>query len=67
MVENAASIGFEIPAPGAGHGHLNVTPDSFRTGRFLETDAAVEQGLRMEAEGRNLSMWAEVPRPGATP
>lgn len=50
-------------------GILNVTPDSFSDGgRFLETDAAVEQGLRMEAEGAELiDVGGESTRPGATP
>ena len=36
-------------------GVLNVTPDSFSDGgRFLSVGAAVEQGVRMAAEGAAL-------------
>ena len=48
-------------------GVLNVTPDSFSDGgRFLSADAAVEQGLRMAAEGAALiDVGGESTRPGA--
>ena len=50
-------------------GIVNVTPDSFSDGgRFQETAAAVDQGLRMEAEGAELlDIGGESTRPGATP
>jgi len=50
-------------------GVLNVTPDSFSDGgRFLAADAAVEQGLRMAAEGAALiDVGGESTRPGAAP
>jgi dihydropteroate synthase len=48
-------------------GVLNVTPDSFSDGgRFLDADAAVEQGLRMAAEGAAiLDVGPESSRPGS--
>ncbi len=48
-------------------GVLNVTPDSFSDGgRFASPDAALEQGLRMAAEGAALiDVGGESTRPGA--
>ena len=50
-------------------GILNTTPDSFSDGGRYETvDAAVEQGLRMAAEGADiLDVGGESTRPGHTP
>jgi len=50
-------------------GVLNVTPDSFSdAGRFASSDAAVEQGLRMAAEGAAIiDVGGESTRPGAQP
>ena len=50
-------------------GILNVTPDSFSDGgRFMDKDRAVEQGLRMAAEGAAiLDVGAESTRPGSRP
>jgi dihydropteroate synthase len=50
-------------------GVLNVTPDSFSDGgRFLEPAAALEQALRMVAEGAALiDIGGESTRPGARP
>jgi dihydropteroate synthase len=50
-------------------GVLNVTPDSFSDGgRFASVDAAVEEGLRMVAEGAALiDVGGESTRPGARP
>jgi dihydropteroate synthase len=50
-------------------GVLNVTPDSFSDGgRFLSLEAAVEQGVRMAAEGAALlDVGGESTRPGAEP
>jgi dihydropteroate synthase len=50
-------------------GVLNVTPDSFSDGgRFRSPDAAVEQGLRMAAEGAAIiDVGGESTRPGAQP
>ena len=48
-------------------GILNVTPDSFSDGgRFLAGDRALEQGLRLAAEGADLiDVGGESTRPGA--
>jgi dihydropteroate synthase len=50
-------------------GILNVTPDSFSDGgRFFDAKAAVEQGLRLVAEGADLlDVGGESTRPGAAP
>ena len=50
-------------------GVLNVTPDSFSDGgRFAETIAAVEQGLRLADEGADIiDIGGESSRPGAAP
>jgi dihydropteroate synthase len=50
-------------------GVLNVTPDSFSDGgRFAAPDGAVDQGLRMAAEGAALiDVGGESTRPGAQP
>jgi dihydropteroate synthase len=50
-------------------GIVNVTPDSFSDGgRFLDADAAVAHGLRLEAEGADiLDVGGESTRPGAEP
>ena len=50
-------------------GVLNVTPDSFSDGgRFLSAAAAIEQGLRLAAEGAALiDVGGESTRPGAAP
>jgi len=50
-------------------GVLNVTPDSFSDGgRFLSRAAAIEQGLRLAAEGAALiDVGGESTRPGAAP
>jgi dihydropteroate synthase len=48
-------------------GILNVTPDSFSDGgQFLDTDKAIEQGLRMAAEGAAIiDVGGESSRPGS--
>lgn len=50
-------------------GILNVTPDSFSDGgKFLDTGRAVEQGIRMAAEGAAIvDIGAESTRPGSSP
>lgn len=50
-------------------GIVNVTPDSFSDGgRFLAPDAAVEQAVRMVAEGAAIiDVGGESTRPGAEP
>jgi dihydropteroate synthase len=47
-------------------GILNVTPDSFAEETMLDPDAAVEAGVRMEAEGADIvDVGGESTRPGA--
>ncbi len=48
-------------------GILNITPDSFSDGgQFLDTDRAIEQGLRMAAEGAAIiDVGGESSRPGS--
>ena len=50
-------------------GIVNVTPDSFSDGgRWLDPGAAVDHGLRLEAEGADiLDIGGESTRPGAEP
>jgi len=50
-------------------GVLNVTPDSFSDGgRFLDFDAAVDEGLRMVEQGAAIiDVGGESTRPGAAP
>jgi len=50
-------------------GIVNVTPDSFSDGgRFFNSDAAIEHGLRLAAEGADiLDIGGESTRPGAEP
>jgi dihydropteroate synthase len=50
-------------------GILNVTPDSFSDGgKFLDRDKAIEQGLKMAAEGAAIvDVGPESTRPGAEP
>jgi dihydropteroate synthase len=49
-------------------GILNLTPDSFADAQRLDAAAAIEAGLRMEAEGADLiDIGGESTRPGADP
>ncbi|HEV2843038.1 MAG TPA: dihydropteroate synthase [Chthoniobacterales bacterium] len=50
-------------------GVLNVTPDSFSDGgQFFTTEKAIEQGVRMAAEGAQIiDVGGESTRPGAQP
>ena len=50
-------------------GVLNLTPDSFSDGgRYVEPEKAVEQALRMEADGADIiDMGGESSRPGSDP
>lgn len=70
--------GYVIEAPGlrmdlSGQplimGVLNVTPDSFSDpGQYLQTPAAVKQGLEMMAQGADIiDVGGESTRPGAAP
>lgn len=58
-----------MSAPPEIMGILNVTPDSFSDGgRFAHIDAAIEQALRMHAEGADvIDVGGESTRPGAIP
>jgi dihydropteroate synthase len=58
---------FDLSRQGLIMGVLNVTPDSFSDGgNFLETESAVEHGLRMAAEGAHIvDVGGESTRPGA--
>jgi dihydropteroate synthase len=64
----APIIGLSLDRPRI-MGILNVTPDSFSDGgQFLGADAAIEHGLRLEAEGADiLDIGGESTRPGAHP
>lgn len=48
-------------------GIINITPDSFADGgRYLSTEAAVEHGMRLQAEGADIiDIGGESTRPGA--
>src|SRR3954468_2519571 len=50
-------------------GIVNVTPDSFSDGgQFRSTDAAIEHGLRLAADGADLlDVGGESSRPGSEP
>jgi dihydropteroate synthase len=58
---------FNFPRPALVMGIVNVTPDSFSDGgRFLSAEAAIEQGLKLIAEGADiLDIGGESTRPGA--
>jgi len=60
---------FVFPRPALVMGIVNVTPDSFSDGgRFLDSAAAVEHGLRLVSEGADLlDIGGESTRPGAAP
>ncbi|MDZ7752696.1 MAG: dihydropteroate synthase [Gammaproteobacteria bacterium] len=64
LIEDAIAAGFSSPLI---MGVLNVTPDSFSDGgRFTSEAVAVEQGLRMAAEGADIiDVGGESTRPGA--
>jgi dihydropteroate synthase len=69
VILRARQFTFTFPRPALVMGILNVTPDSFSDGgRFLEPAAAVEQGLRLIAEGADiLDVGGESTRPNAVP
>src|SRR5881409_1751027 len=60
---------FNVSRQGLVIGVLNVTPDSFSDGgNFFELEKAVEQGVRMAAEGADvIDVGGESTRPGAEP
>jgi dihydropteroate synthase len=60
---------FDLASRGVVMGVLNVTPDSFSDGgAFLDAEAAVRQGLELEAAGAAIiDVGGESTRPGAAP
>jgi dihydropteroate synthase len=60
---------FNVSRQGLIMGVLNVTPDSFSdAGKFFELEKAIEQGVKMAAEGADiLDIGGESTRPGAEP
>ncbi|MCG8429452.1 MAG: dihydropteroate synthase [Chromatiales bacterium] len=66
MILNCAGKALNLSSPCV-MGILNVTPDSFSDGGvFLEADAALEQALRMVADGAAIiDIGGESTRPGA--
>jgi dihydropteroate synthase len=72
---NIAGRGHPERALTVGEGHtrimgvINVTPDSFSDGgQFLDTTAAIEQGVRLRGEGADiLDIGGESTRPGYAP
>ncbi len=69
MILQARDIRFTFPRPSLMMGVVNVTPDSFSDGgRFFDADAAIEQGLKLAAEGADiLDVGGESTRPNAEP
>jgi dihydropteroate synthase len=60
---------FNVSRQGLIMGVLNITPDSFSDGgKFFTADKAIDQGLRMVAEGADIiDVGGESTRPGAEP
>src|SRR5437588_11678992 len=60
---------FNVSRQGLIMGVLNDTPDSFSDGgKFFEFEKAIEQGVRMAAEGADIiDIGGESTRPGAEP
>jgi dihydropteroate synthase len=72
MRERIWTIGdriFDVSRHGLIMGVLNITPDSFSDGgEFFTSDKAIEQGLRMAAEGADIiDVGGESTRPGSEP
>jgi dihydropteroate synthase len=69
MLLRARQFEFVFPRPALIAGIVNVTPDSFSDGgKFFDTQAAVEHGLKLAAEGADiLDIGGESTRPRATP
>ncbi len=69
MLFRARQFEFVFPRPALIVGVVNVTPDSFSDGgKFFDTNAAVEHGLKLVAEGADiLDIGGESTRPRATP
>ena len=72
MRERIWTIGdrvFDVSRHGLIMGVLNITPDSFSDGgEFFTSDKAMEQGLRMAADGADIiDVGGESTRPGSEP
>ncbi len=69
MLLRARQFEFVFPRPALIAGIVNVTPDSFSDGgKFFDTQAAVEHGLKLAAEGADmLDVGGESTRPRAMP
>jgi len=69
MIFRARTYRFSFPGPTLLMGVVNVTPDSFSDGgKFLETAAAVDLGLKLIGEGADIiDIGGESTRPGALP
>src|ERR1041385_1028680 len=69
MLLRARQFEFHFPRPALVMGVVNVTPDSFSDGgKFFDTKAAVEHGLKLVEEGADiLDIGGESTRPRATP
>ena len=69
MLLRARQFEFVFPRPALIAGIVNVTPDSFSDGgKFFDTAAAVDHGLKLVAEGADiLDIGGESTRPRATP
>lgn len=72
MRERIWTIGnrvFDVSRNGLIMGVLNITPDSFSDGgEFFTSDRAIEQGLRMAADGADIiDVGGESTRPGSEP
>ena len=69
MILRARQFEFTFPRPALVMGIINVTPDSFSNGgQFSDAKAAVDQGLKLVAEGAEiLDVGGESTRPRATP
>lgn len=69
MKLRARQFEFIFPRPALLMGIVNVTPDSFSDGgQFLDSNAAIEHGLRLAEEGADiLDVGGESTRPRAAP
>jgi dihydropteroate synthase len=69
MMFCARRFKFVFPRPALVMGIVNVTPDSFSDGgKFSDTDAAVDQALKLAAQGAEIiDIGGESTRPGAAP
>src|SRR5258705_3961618 len=67
MILRAREFRYTVPGRALIMGIVNVTPDSFSDGgRFVESSAAIEQGLKLIAEGADIiDVGGESTRPGA--